>query len=139
LAGNGFPQLSAIFEVTATGLPVIADGGIQQPGDVAKAIAAGQHVLIIGSLFAGTDETPGDYTGSGMKIVRGQASSEYMDDQGLSPMNSEQQKESALKFQLMARRTGYKTAYGRSSKRNDICRCKRYFGFSRKSTIYYRN
>ncbi|HZE86654.1 MAG TPA: guanosine monophosphate reductase, partial [Methylomirabilota bacterium] len=83
VAGNGFPQLSAIFEVTATGLPVIADGGIKQPGDVAKAIAAGATCVIIGSLFAGTDETPGDYTGSGMKIVRGQASSEYMDDQGI--------------------------------------------------------
>ncbi len=83
VAGNGFPQLSAIFEVTASGLPVIADGGIKQPGDVAKAIAAGATAVMIGSLFAGCDETPGEYNQSGMKVVRGQASSAYMQDQGI--------------------------------------------------------
>ncbi len=83
VAGNGFPQLSAIFEVTESGLPVIADGGIKQPGDFAKAIAAGATCIMSGSIFAGTDETPGDYTVSGNKVARGQASSEYMQDQGI--------------------------------------------------------
>lgn len=83
VAGNGFPQLSAIFEVTESGLPVIADGGIKQPGDVAKAIAAGATCVMVGSIFAGTDETPGEYTSTGMKVTRGQASSEYMQDQGI--------------------------------------------------------
>jgi IMP dehydrogenase len=83
VAGNGFPQLSAVFEVTSSGLPVIADGGIKQPGDVAKAIAAGASCVMIGSLFAGTNETPGEFSSSGMKTVRGQASSEYMHDKGI--------------------------------------------------------
>ncbi len=83
VAGNGFPQLSAVFEVTESGLPVVADGGIKQPGDFAKAIAAGATCMMAGSIFAGTDETPGEYTPSGNKVVRGQASSEYMKDQGI--------------------------------------------------------
>jgi IMP dehydrogenase len=80
VAGTGFPQLSAIFEVLEAGLSVIADGGIKQAGDVAKAIAAGATVVMIGSLFAGTDETPGEYTMNGKKLARGQASVEYMRD-----------------------------------------------------------
>jgi len=80
VAGTGFPQLSAIFEVTECDLPVIADGGIKQAGDAAKAIAAGATVVMIGSLFAGTDETPGEYTMNGKKLARGQASLEYMRD-----------------------------------------------------------
>lgn len=80
VAGTGFPQLSAIFEVTEASIPVIADGGIKQAGDVAKAVAAGASVVMIGSLFAGTDETPGDYTMNGKKLARGQASLEYMRD-----------------------------------------------------------
>jgi IMP dehydrogenase len=83
VAGNGFPQLSAIFETTASGLPVIADGGIKQPGDMAKAIAAGARCVMVGSILAGSDETPGEYTVTGMKIARGQASSAYMQDQGI--------------------------------------------------------
>ncbi len=80
VAGTGFPQLSAIFEVTESNLPFIADGGIKQAGDFAKAIAAGATAVMIGSLFAGTDETPGEYTMNGKKIARGQASKEYMED-----------------------------------------------------------
>lgn len=80
VAGTGFPQLSAVFEVTEAGIPVIADGGIKQAGDVAKAVAAGATVVMIGSLFAGTDETPGEYTMNGKKLARGQASLEYMRD-----------------------------------------------------------
>jgi IMP dehydrogenase len=84
VAGTGFPQLSAIFETTESGLPIIADGGIKQAGDVAKAIAAGATTVMIGSLFAGTDETPGGYTMNGKKIARGQASIEYMRDNNIA-------------------------------------------------------
>lgn len=85
VAGTGFPQLSAIFETTTAGIPVIADGGIQGPGHVTKAIAAGAIAVMIGSLFAGTDETPGEVIGGKSKIVRGQASEEYMRDNGIEP------------------------------------------------------
>ncbi len=83
VAGSGFPQLSAVFETESVGLPVIADGGVKHPADVAKAIAAGATIVMMGSQFAGTDETPGDYTLKGMKVARGQASSEYMKDSGI--------------------------------------------------------
>ena len=84
VAGNGFPQLSAIFETTSTGIPVIADGGIRYPGDAAKAIAAGAHMVMVGSMFAGCEETPGEVI-NGMKAYRGQASESYMKDNGASP------------------------------------------------------
>jgi IMP dehydrogenase len=83
IAGTGVGQLSAIFDVAGTGLPVIADGGVRHPGDVAKAIAAGAQVVMVGSLLAGTDETPGDAFDDGTgpkKFVRGQASYSYMLD-----------------------------------------------------------
>ncbi len=83
IAGTGVGQLSAIFDVAGTGLPVIADGGVRHPGDVAKALAAGSQVVMIGSLLAGTDETPGEVIDDGhgpRKFVRGQASFSYMID-----------------------------------------------------------
>lgn len=83
IAGTGVGQLSAIFDVAGTGLPVIADGGVRHPGDVAKAIAAGAEVVMVGSLLAGTDETPGAIIDDGTgpkKFVRGQASYSYMLD-----------------------------------------------------------
>ena len=73
IAGSGYPQLSAIFETISAKIPVIADGGIKKPGDFAKAIAAGATMAMLGSLFAGYDETPATVR-NGMKIVRGQAS-----------------------------------------------------------------
>lgn len=82
VAGTGFPQLSAVLEAAAAGVPVIADGGIREPGDVNKAIAAGAQTVMIGSLFAGCDETPGDVI-KGKKYFRGQASEDYMRDHGL--------------------------------------------------------
>ncbi|MBI2034755.1 MAG: guanosine monophosphate reductase [Candidatus Levybacteria bacterium] len=85
VAGTGFPQLSAIFETTTAGIPVIADGGIREPGHFAKAIAAGAIAVMIGSLFAGTDETPGNVIEGKKKMVRGQASEEYMRDNGIEP------------------------------------------------------
>jgi len=83
VAGTGFPQLSAIFETTSANIPVIADGGIRKPADFAKAIAVGARIAMIGSLFGGTDETPGKVV-KGFKTVRGQASVSYMKDNGVS-------------------------------------------------------
>jgi IMP dehydrogenase len=82
VAGTGLPQLSAIFETTTVGIPVIADGGIKKPADFAKAIAAGASFIMIGSLFAGYDETPG-VVKNGKKLARGQASSAYMKANGV--------------------------------------------------------
>mgnify|MGYP006138229307 FL=1 len=81
VAGVGMPQLSAVMEVAELcqkeDIPVIADGGIKYSGDVAKAIAAGAESVMIGSLFAGTDESPGEvflYQGRSYKSYRGMGS-----------------------------------------------------------------
>ena len=78
VAGVGVPQLTAISNVVealkGTGIPVIADGGIRYSGDIAKAIAAGASTIMIGSLLAGTDESPGQvdiYQGRSYKTYRG--------------------------------------------------------------------
>lgn len=84
VAGSGLPQLSAVFETSSAGLPIIADGGIRYPGDAAKAIAAGATTVMIGGLLAGTDESPGEVV-NGKKYARGQASADYMKDRGLVP------------------------------------------------------
>ena len=81
IAGVGVPQLSALLDIAehgrAQGVPVIADGGIRSSGDLAKAIAAGADCAMIGSLFAGTDESPGEvylYQGRSYKTYRGMGS-----------------------------------------------------------------
>jgi IMP dehydrogenase len=81
VAGVGVPQISAIQfaieGVAAAGLPIIADGGIRYSGDVAKALAAGASCVMLGSLFAGTEEAPGDielYQGRSYKSYRGMGS-----------------------------------------------------------------
>jgi IMP dehydrogenase len=81
VAGVGMPQISAIANVAKalenSGVPVIADGGIRYSGDVAKAIAAGANVVMVGSLFAGTDESPGEvelFQGRSYKSYRGMGS-----------------------------------------------------------------
>jgi IMP dehydrogenase len=81
VAGVGVPQISAVANVTealkSSGVPVVADGGIRFSGDVAKAIAAGAHAVMIGSLFAGTEESPGEvelYQGASYKSYRGMGS-----------------------------------------------------------------
>ena len=78
VAGVGLPQLSAIIECSKIAkknkIPVIADGGIKYSGDIAKAIAAGANGVMVGSLFAGTDEAPGEvflYQGRSYKSYRG--------------------------------------------------------------------
>ncbi len=81
VAGVGVPQITAVAEVSAVaarhGVPVIADGGVRYSGDIAKAIAAGAHCAMIGSLFAGTEEAPGEvelYQGRSYKSYRGMGS-----------------------------------------------------------------
>ena len=81
IAGVGVPQITAVAEVssalTDTDVPVISDGGIRYSGDIAKAIAAGAHCVMIGSLFAGTEESPGEvelYQGRSYKSYRGMGS-----------------------------------------------------------------
>jgi IMP dehydrogenase len=85
VAGVGIPQLSAIMETTEIsskyGIPIIADGGIKFSGDITKALAAGALSVMIGNLFAGTDESPGDivlYQGRSYKVYRGMGSLEAM-------------------------------------------------------------
>jgi len=87
VAGVGVPQISAIqFAIegaAASGVPVVADGGIRYSGDVAKAIAAGASCVMLGSLFAGTEEAPGEielYQGRSYKSYRGMGSLGAMQD-----------------------------------------------------------
>jgi IMP dehydrogenase len=81
VAGVGVPQITAIMNVAEalakSGVPLIADGGIRFSGDIAKAIGAGAHVVMLGSLFAGTEEAPGEielYQGRSYKSYRGMGS-----------------------------------------------------------------
>ena len=81
IAGVGVPQLTAILdcaeECSKHGIPAIADGGVKYSGDLAKAIAAGADCVMIGSLFAGTDEAPGEvylFEGRSYKAYRGMGS-----------------------------------------------------------------
>jgi len=87
VAGVGFPQFSAVLEVAAaikgSGVPVIADGGIRYTGDIPKAIAAGADCVMLGSLLAGTKESPGDtiiFEGRKFKSYRGMGSVEAMQE-----------------------------------------------------------
>ncbi len=85
VAGVGFPQFSAVLEVAAalkgTGVPVIADGGVRYTGDIVKALAAGADCVMLGSLLAGTKESPGEtiiFEGRKFKSYRGMGSVEAM-------------------------------------------------------------
>jgi IMP dehydrogenase len=85
IAGVGYPQLSAILEVSSvlagTGVPLIADGGVRYTGDIVKAVAAGADCVMLGSLLAGTKESPGEtviYEGRKFKTYRGMGSVEAM-------------------------------------------------------------
>ncbi len=81
VAGVGVPQVTAISDCASVarkkGIPIIADGGIRYSGDIVKALAAGANIVMIGSLFAGTDESPGEiviYQGRSYKVYRGMGS-----------------------------------------------------------------
>ena len=87
VAGVGVPQLSAVYDVAkalkGTGVPLIADGGLRYSGDVVKAIAAGGYCVMIGSLVAGTEESPGEtiiFNGRKFKSYRGMGSLEAMEN-----------------------------------------------------------
>lgn len=87
VAGVGVPQLSAVYDVAkeldGTGIPLIADGGLRYSGDVVKALAAGGYCVMIGSLIAGTEESPGDtiiFNGRKFKSYRGMGSLEAMEN-----------------------------------------------------------
>ena len=86
VAGVGVPQLSAVYDVYSalkgTGVPLIADGGLRYSGDIVKALAAGGSCVMVGSLVAGTEESPGDtiiYNGRKFKSYRGMGSLEAME------------------------------------------------------------
>lgn len=85
IAGVGVPQITAVMECTAAAskhdVPIIADGGVKYSGDITKAIAAGADSVMIGSIFAGTDESPGEivlFQGRSYKVYRGMGSLEAM-------------------------------------------------------------
>ena len=87
VAGTGVPQITAIYdcarEAQKYGVPIIADGGIKYSGDIVKAIAAGADSVMIGGLFAGTEESPGEieiYKGRSFKVYRGMGSLGAMED-----------------------------------------------------------
>ncbi|MBI3970605.1 MAG: IMP dehydrogenase [Chloroflexi bacterium] len=91
VTGAGMPQLTAIYEATRAaepyGVPVVADGGIQYSGEIAKAIAAGANVVMLGSLLAGVDESPGEiimFQGEHYKEYRGMGSLGAMQQRGFS-------------------------------------------------------
>ena len=78
VAGIGVPQITAIYDCSGVakqyGIPIIADGGVKYSGDVVKAIAAGADTVMLGNLFAGTEESPGEseiYQGRRFKVYRG--------------------------------------------------------------------
>ena len=87
VAGIGVPQITAIMncyeEAKKTGTPIIADGGIKYSGDMTKAIAAGANVCMMGSIFAGCDESPGEFElfqGRKYKVYRGMGSIAAMEN-----------------------------------------------------------
>lgn len=89
VAGVGVPQISAISNVAAalagTGVPLIADGGVRYSGDIAKAIVAGAHTIMVGGMFAGTEEAPGE-----VELFQGRAYKSY---RGMGSMGAMQQKQ----------------------------------------------
>ena len=120
VAGVGVPQITAITSVAAgldgTGVPLIADGGIRFSGDMAKALAAGAWSVMIGSMFAGTEEAPGEvelYQGRSYKSYRGMGSMGAM-QQGSSDRYFQDDEDSADKFvpEGIEGRVPYKGALG---------------------------
>ncbi len=104
VAGVGVPQMTAIFEAVKAGrefnVPIIADGGIKYSGDITKALAAGAESVMIGSLFAGTEESPGEtilYQGRTYKVYRGMGSLEAMRE-GSADRYSQSSKEDTSKL-----------------------------------------
>jgi IMP dehydrogenase len=104
VTGIGVPQVTAVMDAVGVarkkGIPVISDGGIKYSGDITKAIAAGAHSVMIGGLFAGTDESPGEtvlYQGRTFKVYRGMGSIEAM-KKGSKDRYFQEDVESELEF-----------------------------------------
>ncbi len=104
VAGIGVPQMTAIMECARAsakyGIPIIADGGIKYSGDITKALGAGAHCVMIGGLFAGTEESPGEtvlFQGRSYKVYRGMGSLEAM-KQGSRDRYMQDDIESSLKL-----------------------------------------
>ena len=115
VAGAGVPQITAIIncaqEANKTGTPIIADGGIKFSGDVSKAIAAGASAVMIGSLFAGTDESPGEtvlFQGRAYKVYRGMGSLGAMEQGGRDRYFQEHEQQSKLVPEGIEGRVPYK-------------------------------
>jgi len=116
VSGAGVPQITAISEAVreaqGTGVPIIADGGIKYSGDITKAIAAGADVVMIGSLLAGTDESPGEiilYQGRSFKSYRGMGSLSAMKEGSRDRYGQEaQEQESKLVPEGIEGRVTYK-------------------------------
>jgi IMP dehydrogenase len=108
IAGIGVPQISAIQDVTRIsdlhGIPAIADGGIKFSGDIVKALAAGAHSVMIGNLFAGTDEAPGEvvlFQGRTYKVYRGMGSIEAMKGKGARDRYAQNQGDEMIDSKLV--------------------------------------
>jgi IMP dehydrogenase len=120
VSGAGVPQITAISQcvnaAAGTGVPVISDGGIKFSGDITKAIAAGADVVMIGSLLAGTDESPGEiilYQGRSFKSYRGMGSLSAMKDGSKDRYGQEgQEQESKLVPEGIEGRVTYKGSLG---------------------------
>ena len=115
VAGAGVPQITAIMDcapvAARAGVPLIADGGIKFSGDIVKALAAGADVVMIGSLFAGTDETPGEivlYEGRSFKSYRGMGSIEAMKEGSRDRYGQADVEESKLVAEGIEGRVPYK-------------------------------
>ncbi len=120
VAGVGVPQLTAVMECSAAaregGVPAVADGGVRSSGDVAKAVAAGADCVMMGSLFAGTDEAPGEvflYQGRSYKSYRGMGSIGAM-ARGSADRYFQQEVQDSLKLvpEGVEGRVGYKGPVG---------------------------
>lgn len=119
IAGIGVPQISAINNATKVaekhGIPVIADGGIKYSGDVTKALAAGASSVMMGNLFAGTDEAPGEvvlYQGRTYKVYRGMGSLEAMKKGSRDRYAQDEMIESKLVPEGIEGRVPYKGSIG---------------------------
>jgi IMP dehydrogenase len=115
VAGAGVPQLTAIFNcaeaASKSGVPIIADGGIKYSGDISKAIAAGADSVMIGSIFAGTEESPGEtvlFQGRSYKVYRGMGSLGAMVKGGRDRYFQEHETESKLVPEGIEGRVPYK-------------------------------
>jgi IMP dehydrogenase len=115
IAGAGVPQITAIKECSevadAAGVPIIADGGIKFSGDITKAIAAGANSVMIGGLFAGTDESPGElilYQGRTYKVYRGMGSIGAMEAGGKDRYGQEEVESKKLVPEGVEGRVPYK-------------------------------